>query len=105
MMSPTDIAVPFRVLTVTVGVLMSVILSLLLIPVSLAAARLSVFVARLLGGVVSIVTAKLDEAALVLPAASVALAVMLWVPSASVEVVMLKLPPVAVPVPTATPSL
>ena len=50
--------------------------------------------------VVSMVTDKAADAALTLPAASVALAVMLWVPSASVEVVMVYFP-VAVATPRA----
>ena len=51
------------------------------------------------------VTDRPLEAALTLPATSVALAVMLWVPSARVEAVMVHVPPVAMPVPiTVVPS-
>ena len=58
------------------------------------------------GTAVSMVTDKAADAALRLPAASVALAVMLWTPSASVEAVMVHCPArVAMPVPiTVVPS-
>src|SRR5207248_939055 len=53
------------------------------------------------GAAVSMVTDSPVEAALMLPAASVALAVIVWLPEASVEVAMLQLPlPSAVPLPT-----
>ena len=58
------------------------------------------------GAAVSITTDSAAEATLVLPAVSVAFAVMLCGPSASAEVVIEKLPPVATPVPsTVVPSL
>ena len=47
------------------------------------------------GGVVSMVTGKAADATLMLPATSVALAVMLCTPSARVVAVMLQFPPVA----------
>ena len=57
------------------------------------------------GATVSMVTDSLLEAALTLPATSVALALMLWVPFASVEAAMVHLPPTAMPVPiTVVPS-
>src|SRR5207253_2213679 len=53
------------------------------------------------GAAVSMVTERLPEAVPVLPAASIALAVIVWLPEASVEVAMLQLPlPSAVPLPT-----
>src|SRR5437764_1314088 len=53
------------------------------------------------GAAVSMVTDRPPEAVPVLPAASVALAVIVWLPEASVEVAMLQLPlPSAVPLPT-----
>src|SRR5207248_951358 len=52
------------------------------------------------GAAVSMVTDSPVEAALMLPAASVALAVIVWLPEDSVEVAMLQLPlPSAVPLP------
>ena len=52
------------------------------------------------GAVLSMVTAKVDDATEVLPAASVALTVRVWLPSLKVEEVMLQLPePSAVAVP------
>ena len=72
MTSPAVIATPSIVLTVMVGVLSLVMLSVLLAPLSLAVARSSVRAARLLGGVVSIVKlAELVVAAGALPTASV----------------------------------
>ena len=59
------------------------------------------------GAVLSMVTAKVDDATEVLPAASVALTVRVWLPSLKVEEVMLQLPePSAVAVPrTVVPSV
>ena len=62
--------------------------------------------AKALGAVVSTTTDKAAEAVPTFPAASVALAVRVWLPLLSVDEVMLQLPPVAVPVPsTVVPSL
>src|SRR5205085_1243572 len=89
---------------VTVGVVALVRLSVLDVPESDPA--VSSGVEGAVGAAVSIVTDRLAEAALVLPAASVALAVIVWLPEDSVEVVMLQLPlPSTVPLPTwVTPS-
>src|SRR5919106_340976 len=57
------------------------------------------------GGVGSMVTLRAPEERETLPAASVAVAVMLWEPLLSVLVVMLYAPPVAETLPTSTPSL
>src|SRR5690606_28485508 len=58
------------------------------------------------GAVTSIVRVRADEAGPTFPAASVALAVRLWLPSLSVLLVMLHMPPVAVVVPsTVVPSV
>src|SRR5919106_3050855 len=57
------------------------------------------------GGVGSMMTLSTPEERETLPAASVAVAVMLWGPLLSVLVVMLYAPPVAEPLPTSTPSL
>src|SRR3954447_17681215 len=58
------------------------------------------------GGVVSIVTDRADEATLVFPASSVAMAVMLWVPSLRVSTLILQTPASsATSLPTATPWL
>jgi hypothetical protein len=70
---------------VKVEVLSLVMLSVLELPVSLAAAKSGVEGA--LGAPVSIVTLKFDEAALTLPAASVAVAVNACGPSARVVAV------------------
>ena len=57
------------------------------------------------GATVSMVTDSALDAALTLPATSVALAVMLWTPFARVEAAMVHVPPVATPVPiTVVPS-
>ena len=73
----------------------------------LPVATLVLLSATLLGAVRSIVTATLLEAALTLPAASVALAVSVCAPSLNVDDVMLQLPePFAVAVPsTVVPSV
>ncbi len=90
-------AIPVRLSVVSL-----VMLSVSDNPVSLAAARSGVPGAS--GAVVSMVTVRAEEAAEVLPAASVAVAVMLLTPSVSVAVVMLQLPaPSAVAVPALTP--
>jgi hypothetical protein len=52
------------------------------------------------GAVTSIVTDRAALAAPVLPAGSVALAVIEWLPAERVEVVIVQAPPVAVPLPT-----
>ena len=58
------------------------------------------------GAVVSMVTGKPADAALTLPAISVAVTLMLCVPSAKVVLVMAQLPPVAMAVPsTVVPSV
>ena len=58
------------------------------------------------GATVSMVTWNAVEDAPWLPAASVALAVRVWVPSPSTEVVIVNAPPVATPVPsTVVPSV
>src|SRR5712672_217432 len=90
---------------VKVGVATLVRLSVPDAPESEAVARSGVEGA--VGAVLSIVTDSPVEAVLVLPAASVALAVIVWLPEASVEAVMLQLPlPSAVPVPsTVVPSV
>ena len=74
-------AVPLNVAAATF-----VMLSVLEEPESDAAARSGVLGA--VGARVSMVTERLDAAALVLPAVSVAVAVMLCVPAASAEVVI-----------------
>ena len=62
--------------------------------------------AMAVGAAVSTVIDKLDEAVEVLPAVSVALAVMVWVPELNAEEVMLQVPPVATAVPnTVVPSV
>ena len=71
---------------VNVGVLTLVRLSVLEVPLSLAASRSGVDGAA--GAVVSIVMLKAPEAAETFPAASVAVAVMLWVPAVRVLVAM-----------------
>jgi hypothetical protein len=57
------------------------------------------------GPVVSMVTLSAPDGAEGFPAASVAVAVMLWAPLLSALVVMLYAPPVAGPLPTSPPSL
>src|SRR4051794_3124546 len=84
---------------VKVGVATLVRLSVPDEPESEAAAKSGVEGA--FGAVVSMVTERPLEAVPVLPAASVALAVIAWLPEASVDVAMLQLPlPSAVPLPT-----
>ena len=70
---------------VNAGVVLLVTLSVLELPVSLAAAKSGVEGA--VGAPVSIVTPKFDEALLTLPAASVAVAVNVCVPSDKVVAV------------------
>ena len=92
-------------LPVMVGVVALVRLSELLLPVSEPDARSAAFGAA--GAKVSMVTVRAADAALVLPAASVALVVNVWLPALSVLDVMLQLPePSAVAVPsTVVPSV
>ncbi len=86
-------------LPVTVGVVALVRLSVLLVPVSDPLARSAA--PEAVGVVVSIVTVKPADPALVLPAASVTLVVKVWSPALSVLDVMLQLPePSAVAVPS-----
>ena len=86
-------------LPVIVGVVVLVMLSVLLEPESDALARSAAPAAD--GAVVSIVTVRLADAELVLPAASVTLVVRVWSPALSVLDVMLQLPePSAVAVPS-----
>ena len=73
-----------------VGVVTLVLLSVLLLPESEVLARSGAFDAE--GAVVSIVTVRLADAALVFPAASVALVVKVCVPLVKVLEVMLQLP-------------
>ena len=89
----------------TVGVLLLVMLSVLLVPLS-ELANTSRPVGAL-GAVVSIVTESEEDAPLSLPAASLALTVSVWLPPASVLAVMVQLPePSAVVVPrTVVPSV
>src|SRR5437588_124636 len=115
---PSAAAVPRRVLPVKsltvlpasavpvkVGGVLLGRLSVVELPLSLAAVRSGVEGA--VGAPVSIVTLRALEAVPVLPARSVALAVMLCGPSVRVTVlVMVQLPvPLAAPVPTGLPSL
>ena len=86
-------------LPVSVGVVTLVLLSVLLLPESDALARSGALGAE--GAVVSIVTVRPVDAAPVLPAASVTLALSVCAPSVSALVVMLQLPePSAVVVPS-----
>ena len=78
---------PASAVPVKVGVVTLVSLSVLEVPESLAAARSGADGAA--GAVVSIVMLSAPDAAETLPAASVAVAVMLWVPCDSALVVML----------------
>jgi hypothetical protein len=78
---------PASAVPVKVGVVTLVILSVLDAPLSDASARSGTDGA--VGAVVSIVTDNTVDATLTLPATSAAVAVMLWVPAASAEVVML----------------
>src|SRR5260370_275721 len=83
MMSPTDIAVPSRRFTDPTAELQSHLFSLFLLLLSLPAARLRVFAARLLGGVVSIVTPSAVVLAVpTLPAKSTTSTLRLCTPSA-----------------------
>ena len=95
---------PGSAVPVKVGVLSPVRSSVFDVPVSDAAARSGALGAA--GAVVSMVTTIGAEAALVLPAASVAVVVMLCAPSPRTPVVKVQLPaPSAVVVPTSvTPS-
>lgn len=89
---------------VKVGVASLVMLSVLELPVSLPADRSGVLGA--LGAAVSMVTERAEDAAELLPAASVAVAVILWLPAAKVEAVILQLPePSAVALPTEPSTL
>ena len=90
---------PASAVPVKVGVVTLVMLSVLDTPLSDAASRSGADGAA--GAMVSMVTGKAAEAALTLPATSVALAVMLWVPFARVDVVANQSPfTVVMPVPT-----
>ena len=71
---------------VKMGVVMLVTLSIVEAPVSLASARSGVDGAA--GAEASIVTVRAEEASETLPAASVAVAVMLWVPAERVLAVI-----------------
>ena len=74
--------------------------------VATVSARLVVLSATAVGATASMVMAKPEDALLTLPAASVTLAVMVWLPLLKVDDVMLQLPPVAVVVPsTVVPSV
>jgi hypothetical protein len=87
-----------------VGVVTLVIRSLLELPLSEAELRLGVEGAA--GAVVSITTVEMLEAALTLPAVSLALTLRLWLPSASTELVIVQLPPpLAVVVPSSVVPL
>ena len=81
---------PVSAVPVKVGVVTLVMLSVLDTPLSDAATRSGADGAA--GATVSMVTDKAADAALTLPATSVALAVMLWVPFARVEAVMVQCP-------------
>ena len=85
---------PASAVPVKVGVVTLVMLSVLDTPVSDAVIR-SRACGRA-GAVVSMVIDRAAEAALTLPATSVALAVMLWMPFARVEVVVMDQSPAAV---------
>ena len=93
-------AVPLKV-----GVVSLVMLSVLELPLSVPAVMSGALGAP--GAVASMVTARPEDATLVLPAKSVALAVMVWAPADRAEVVMVQLPePSAVPEPIrVVPSL
>src|SRR5947209_2712483 len=98
---PSAVPVPMRVLPprnsctlllasavlVKVGVVTLVMLSVLDVPLSLAAVRSGAEGAA--GALVSMVMLKAPERAETLPAASVALAVMLWLPSARAVVMVM----------------
>ena len=73
--------------------------------VAKVSARLVVLSATAVGATASMVMAKPADALLTLPAASVTLAVIVWLPLLKVEDVMLQLPPVAVVVPSTVPSV
>src|SRR5207237_2867542 len=88
-------ALPDSAVPVKVGVVLLVMLSVFEEPVSLAAARSGAVGA--VGAAVSMVTERPPEAALVLPAASVALAVIVWLPEPSAELGRAPRTPVAVP--------
>lgn len=74
--------------------------------VAKVSAKLVVLSATALGATASTVVVKPAEALLTFPAASVTLAVMVWLPLLKADDVMLQLPPVAVAVPrTVVPSV
>src|SRR3954453_4029493 len=84
-----------------VGVVSLLLRPLATVPVCGAASSVIELIVGAPGAVVSIMTESPPEAVPVLPAASVALAVIVWLPEASVDVAMLQLPlPWAVPLPT-----
>ena len=94
---------PASAVPVKVGLVTLVMLSVVDTPLSEAASRSGAEGAA--GATVSMVTDKAPDAALRLPAASAALAVMLWVPFASVEAAIVHVPAAATPVPiTVAPS-
>ena len=75
-------------------------------PVTGATSSVTLTITGANGAVVSMVTWNAVEAALWLPAASLAVAVSAWAPSSSTEVVIVNTPPVATPVPsTVVPSV
>src|SRR3954454_20205765 len=85
----------------SVGVVSLLLPPLDTIPMFGAASSIIETIEGAAGAAVSMVTDRPPEAVPVLPAASVALAVIVWLPEASVEVAMLQLPlPSAVPLPT-----
>ena len=75
-------------------------------PVTGATSSVTLTITGATGAVVSMMTWNAVEAALWLPAASLAVAVSAWAPSPSTEVVIVNTPPVATPVPsTVVPSV
>jgi len=92
---------PAAAVPVKVGVVTLVMLSVLEEPESLAAVMSGVSGAA--GARVSIVMLKALDTAETLPAKSVAIAVMLWVPSPRALVVTVALPPLATALPTGVP--
>src|SRR3954449_5506907 len=89
-------AVPARV-----GVVSLLLRPLATVPVCGAASSVIELIVGAAGAAVSIMTERPPEAVPVLPAASVALAVIVWLPEDSADVAMLQLPlPSAVPLPT-----
>ncbi|MNV79381.1 hypothetical protein D3C71_1729310 [compost metagenome] len=71
-----------------------------MVAVSPTLRALTLLVIASVGAVVSMVSCSPTEAALTLPTASVAVAVTVCVPAASALLVMLHVPPVAIPVPS-----